>query len=80
MSGWVGTEEAAPGRSFKSLGYSCVAGPSGKILASVPEGEGIAVARIDVAQEDLDRWHGIASYREDRRPELIAKGAARGEA
>jgi predicted amidohydrolase len=76
MANRVGTEEAAPGLSFKSLGYSCVAGPSGKILASVPEGEGIAVARIDYAQEDLDRWHGIATYRQDRRPELIAGGKA----
>ena len=33
-------------------------------------GEGLAVARIDIAQEDLDRWRAIATYRADRRPEL----------
>ncbi len=70
MANRVGEEELAPGLSFTSLGHSCIAGPSGAILASLTEGEGLAVARIDIAQEDLDRWRAIATYREDRRPEL----------
>ena len=70
MANRVGVEELAPGLSFTSLGHSCIAGPSGKILAALTEGEGLAVARIDIAQEDLDRWRAIATYRADRRPEL----------
>ena len=70
MANRVGEEELAPGLSFTSLGHSCIAGPSGKILASLADGEGLAVAHIDIAQEDLDRWRAIATYREDRRPEL----------
>ena len=70
MANRVGDEELAPGLSFTSLGHSCIAAPSGKILAALAEGEGLAVARIDIAQEDLDRWRAIATYREDRRPEL----------
>ena len=70
MANRVGEEELAPGLSFTSLGHSCIAGPSGKILAALTEGEGLAVARIDIAQEDLDRWRAIATYRQDRRPEL----------
>ena len=70
MANRVGEEALAPGLSFTSLGHSCIAAPSGKILASLREGEGLAVARIDIAQEDLDRWRAIATYRADRRPEL----------
>ena len=72
MANRVGVEELAPGLSFTSLGHSCIAGPSGKILAALTEGEGLAVARIDIAQEDLDRWRAIATYRADRRPELTS--------
>ena len=71
MANRVGQEEAAPGLSFTSLGHSCIAGPSGRILAALTEGEGLAVARVRIAQEDLDRWRAIATYRADRRPELI---------
>lgn len=70
MADRVGRESPAPDLDFDALGYSCVAGPSGKILASVPQGEGLAVARIDMPAEELDKWRGIATYREDRRPEL----------
>ena len=71
MANRVGQEEAAPGLSFTSLGHSCIAGPSGRILAALTEGEGLAVARVRIAQEDLDRWRAIATYRADRRPELL---------
>jgi hypothetical protein len=33
-------------------------------------GEGVAVAKLDIADADLDRWLSIATYRRDRRPEL----------
>lgn len=58
---------------FDSLGHSCIAGPSGRILASLPAGEGLAVADIDLAAEDLERWRAIATYRSDRRPELYSE-------
>ncbi|MGH7185558.1 MAG: nitrilase-related carbon-nitrogen hydrolase, partial [Pseudomonadota bacterium] len=55
---------------FDSLGHSCIVAPSGKILASVPAGEGLAIADVRFAPEDLARWRRIATYREDRRPEI----------
>jgi 5-aminopentanamidase len=72
MSCRTGHEVAAPGLEFDSFGPSCVASPSGKILARVQEGEGMALARVDIAAEDLERWRGIATYRKDRRPELYS--------
>ncbi len=70
MANRVGHEVAAPGVEFDSFGHSCVASPSGKIVASIPNGEGVAIARIDIAEADLERWRGIATYRKDRRPAL----------
>ena len=55
---------------FDSLGHSCIAGPSGKLLASIAMGEGIAVADLGLPQEDLERWRSIATYRRDRRPDI----------
>jgi predicted amidohydrolase len=55
---------------FDSLGHSCIAAPSGKLLASIPAGEGIAVADLGLPQEDLERWRSIATYRRDRRPDV----------
>jgi 5-aminopentanamidase len=55
---------------FASLGHSCIAAPSGKILASIPAGEGLAVADLALPQADLERWRSIATYRRDRRPEV----------
>ena len=70
MANRVGHEVAAPGVEFDSIGHSCVASPSGKILASLSSGEGVAVAKLDITDADLDRWLSIATYRRDRRPEL----------
>lgn len=70
MSNRIGHEVAAPGLEFDSFGHSCVAAPSGKILASITQGEGIAHANIDLPEDDLRRWREIATYREDRRPEI----------
>jgi predicted amidohydrolase len=71
MANRVG-REALPsaGAVFDSLGHSCIAGPSGKILASVAAGEGVAIADIAVSDEDFAKWRGIATYKADRRPEL----------
>jgi predicted amidohydrolase len=70
MSCRVGHEAAAPDLAFDSFGPSCVAAPSGKILARLVDGEGVAVARVDIAKAELERWSAIATYRKDRRPEL----------
>ena len=70
MSCRVGHEVAGPDLAFDSFGPSCVVSPSGKILARILDGEGVAVAHVDIAEAELDRWRGIATYRIDRRPEL----------
>ena len=55
---------------FDSLGWSCIAAPSGKLLGALKEGEGMATAPLAFQSEDLERWRAIATYREDRRPEI----------
>lgn len=65
MANRVGRE-----REFSSLGWSCIVGPSGQILAGLQDGEGIAVAPIRFDSADLAKWRAIATYRADRRPEL----------
>ncbi|MFC3226379.1 carbon-nitrogen hydrolase family protein [Marinibaculum pumilum] len=59
-----------PEAGFLSLGHSCIAAPSGRILASVGQGQGFAAADIFHDGADLARWRGIATYRQDRRPDL----------
>jgi predicted amidohydrolase len=66
----TGHEVAAPGVEFDSFGPSCVVSPSGKFLARLLDGEGLAIGHVDIAAADLERWRGIATYRGDRRPEL----------
>ena len=61
---------------FTSLGWSCVASPSGHVLAGLEEGEGIAAATVTLDSPDLARWRAIASYRSDRRPEIYGPGAS----
>jgi predicted amidohydrolase len=65
MSNRVGHEVG-----FDSLGHSCIAAPSGKVLASIPAGEGVAVADLGLPHDDLERWRSIATYRRDQRPEI----------
>ena len=65
-----GREHATPELAFDSTGPSCVVSPSGKFLARMDSGEGIVVGRIDIAAAELGRWTSIATYREDRRPDL----------
>ena len=70
MANRIGHEIAAPGVEFDSFGHSCIASPSGRILASLSAGEGLAVAKLDIPDAELERWTSIATYRRDRRPEL----------
>jgi 5-aminopentanamidase len=70
MANRIGHEIAAPGLEFDSFGHSCIASPSGRILASLSSGEGVAVAKLDIPDTELERWTSIATYRRDRRPEL----------
>jgi 5-aminopentanamidase len=65
MANRVGKEAA-----FDSLGWSCIAAPSGKLLGALEDGEGIVTASLDFHSEDLERWRAIATYRLDRRPEI----------
>ncbi|MZR32328.1 carbon-nitrogen hydrolase family protein [Sneathiella litorea] len=65
MANRTGTE-----MGFESLGHSCIIAPSGQILASIPNGEDIAIADIHFKGEDLEKWRSVATYRQDRRPEL----------
>ena len=66
----TGREHAAADVAFDSTGPSCVVSPSGKFLARLDVGEGIAVGHINIPAEEMDRWTGIATYRVDRRPDL----------
>jgi predicted amidohydrolase len=62
-----------PEAGFESLGHSCVVAPSGKLLASVGGAQGFAAADIAYESEDLARWRSIATYRDDRRPDLYKR-------
>ena len=53
---------------FAKFGYSCIVSPSGRILAGVEEGEGVAVH--DLSMDGIDQWRGIATYLEDRKDHL----------
>jgi predicted amidohydrolase len=68
---WLAMADAVgPEGGFDSLGHSCIAAPSGRIVASLGEAQGFALAQIVHSSPDLDRWRAIATYRADRRPEL----------
>lgn len=59
-----------PEAGFESLGHSCIAAPSGRIVTSLGQGRGFAAADIFHDGQDLEKWRDIATYRADRRPEL----------
>jgi predicted amidohydrolase len=65
MADRVGTEVG-----FTSLGHSTIAGPTGRVLAALGDGEGIAVARVEDPTEDLEHWRSYATYLADRRTDL----------
>ncbi len=58
---------------FRSLGHSCITTPSGAVSGLVKDGEGIAVAEVVTASDDLSRWREIAPYLKDRRTELYRR-------
>jgi 5-aminopentanamidase len=66
----TGHETAGPNLAFDSMGPSCVISPSGKFIARLDIGEGLAIGKVRIAASEMDRWSGIATYREDRRPDL----------
>jgi predicted amidohydrolase len=70
MSCRTGHEVAGPSLAFDSMGPSCVISPSGKFLARLDVGEGLAIGRVDIAEAEMTRWTNIATYRIDRRPDL----------
>ena len=55
---------------WQSLGHSCVAGPSGRLLAQMGEEAGVVDTEVNLAPEYLSGWRSIATYLPDRRPEL----------
>lgn len=64
-----------PEAGFDSIGHSCVVAPSGRIVASVGDAQGIAAGPVLWhGSDDLERWRSVATYRQDRRPELYSSG------
>jgi predicted amidohydrolase len=68
MADRAGVEEG-----WKSLGHSCVCAPSGGFLARIEEGEGMAVAEVNLDDPEWDTWRTIATYLPDRRMDLYEK-------
>lgn len=58
---------------WQSLGYSCIAAPSGGFLARLEEGEGVAIAAVALDDPDWQTWRSIAAYLQDRRSDLYAR-------
>lgn len=54
--------------NFTKFGYSCIVSPSGRVLAGLEEGEGVAVHELSM--EGVGQWRAIASYLEDRKEHL----------
>jgi predicted amidohydrolase len=54
--------------NFAKFGYSCIVSPSGRVLAGVEEGEGVAVHDLDL--QGIGEWRAIATYLEDRKTHL----------
>lgn len=59
-----------PEWKFDSIGHSCIVAPSGKIITSAGRAQGVSQAEIAYRSADLDRWKSIATYLEDRRPDI----------
>ena len=53
---------------FSKFGYSCIVSPSGRILAGVEEGEGVAVH--DLSIDGVEQWRSTATYLEDRKDHI----------
>lgn len=68
MAARVGAEAG-----FTSVGHSTIASPSGAILATLGDAEGVGVAQVTDPTPDLDRWRTYATYLADRRPDLYER-------
>ncbi len=55
---------------WQSLGHSCIAGPSGRLLVQMREEAGVVDAEVNLTPEYLAGWRSIATYLPDRRPEI----------
>jgi len=53
---------------FTKFGHSCIVSPSGRILAGVEEGEGVAVH--EMSRDKIEEWQKTATYLEDRKTHL----------
>jgi len=53
---------------FSKFGYSCIVSPSGRILAGVEEGEGVAVHDLSIG--GVEQWRSTATYLEDRKDHI----------
>ncbi len=53
---------------FSKFGYSCIVSPSGRVLAGVEEGEGVAVHELTL--RGVEDWRAIATYLEDRKAHI----------
>ena len=59
---------AGQDKDVLSIGHSCIASPTGRMLARMSYEPGLAVA--DVSERDMQAWRTLASYLSDRRPDL----------
>jgi predicted amidohydrolase len=62
---------------WTSLGGSTIASPTGRAVVVLGSQEGIGAAHVDLDSPDLARWAEIATYLQDRRPELYERSTAR---
>ncbi|MBC7092661.1 carbon-nitrogen hydrolase family protein [Candidatus Bipolaricaulota bacterium] len=53
---------------YVKFGHSCIVSPSGRILAGVEEGEGVAVHELSL--DGIEEWRRIATYLADRADHL----------
>ena len=58
---------------WKSIGHSCICPPSGGFLARIEDGEGMAVAAVELDSPEWDTWRSIATYLPDRRLDLYER-------
>ena len=70
--------EPVPGPSVERLG-ALAARHGVYLVAGLPAGEGVAVAPLGLRDPAWSEWRGIASYLQDRRPDLYGRLAV-GEA
>jgi predicted amidohydrolase len=71
MADRVGEEDG-----WTSLGGSTIASPTGRPLVELGDEEGIGMGQIDLESPDLAKWAEVATYLQDRRPELYERRRA----